>query len=66
MVNNDKAFVPDGVENGPIRFAIDRRNKWLIKNSDYVITCVRNSTGGAAKYKEIAERKGKVVINIKA
>ncbi len=65
VVNNDKAFVPDGVENGPMRFAIDRRNRWLIKNSDYVITCVRNSIGGAAKYKEIAERKGKTVINIK-
>lgn len=65
VANNDKAFVPDGVENGPMRFAIDRRNRWLIKNSDYVITCVRGSMGGAAKYKEIAERKGKIVINIK-
>ena len=57
-------FVPDGVENGPMKYAIDRRNRWLIKNSDYVVTCVRSIVGGAAKYKEIAEKKGKTVINI--
>ena len=60
----DIAFLPQGVEEGPIKFAIDRRNRWMIKNSDYVVTCVRGVGGGAAKYKEIAERKGKIIINI--
>lgn len=59
-----KAFVPDGVENGPLKFAIDRRNRWLIKNSDYVVTYVRSIIGGAAKYKKIAEKKGKTIINL--
>ena len=64
-MNYEQSFIPEGVEKGPIRFAIDRRNRWLIKNSDYVITCVRGNIGGAAKYKEIAEKKGKIVINIR-
>ena len=58
------SFVPERVETGPIRFAIDRRNRWLINNSDYVVTCVRSIVGGAAKYKALAEKKGKIVINI--
>lgn len=57
-------FVPDGVEKSPLKFAIDRRNRWMIKNSNYVVTCVRSIIGGAAKYKELAEKKGKTVINI--
>ena len=61
----DLTFVPDGVEEAPIKFAIDRRNRWMIKRSDYVVTCVNSIIGGAAKYKEIAEKKGKIVINIK-
>lgn len=64
-IDYSKTFVPDGIEIGPTKFAIDRRNRWLIKNSDYIITCVRGSIGGAAKYKEIAERKGKTIICIK-
>lgn len=65
-LNYSLTFVPDGVEEGPIKFAIDRRNRWMIKRSEYVITYVNSIIGGAAKYKEIAEKKGKIVINIKA
>ena len=36
----------------------------MIDNSDYVIVYVEHKTGGAAKFKEIAERKKKIVINI--
>lgn len=61
---DDESFVPDGVEIGPQRFAIDRRNKWMVEQADYVITHVKHSWGGAAKFKELAERKKKQVINI--
>ena len=46
------------------RFAIDAVNKWMIDRSDFVITYVEKSWGGAAKFKEMAEKKGKKVINI--
>ena len=60
----EETFLPDGIEIGPARFAIDRRNKWMVEQADYVITHVTNSWGGAAKFKELAEKKGKPVINI--
>ncbi|MBR3593324.1 MAG: hypothetical protein IKL44_01485 [Clostridia bacterium] len=51
-------------KNTPPRFAIDKRNRLMIEKSDYVITHVKTVFGGAAKYKEIAEKKNKIVINI--
>lgn len=60
----EETFFPDGIEIGPARFAIDRRNKWMVEQADYVITHVTHSWGGAAKFKELAEKKGKTVINI--
>ncbi len=55
---------PDGLEKTPLKFAISKRNEWLINESDIVITYVRYCFGGAAKFKELAEKKGKIVINI--
>lgn len=60
----EETLLPDGIEVGPARFAIDRRNKWMVEQADYVITHVTHSWGGAAKFKELAEKKGKTVINI--
>ncbi|MBR6694164.1 MAG: hypothetical protein IKL62_04365 [Clostridia bacterium] len=55
---------PEVLANVPRRFAIDKRNRWMLEHSDFVITHVTRSFGGAAKFKEIAERKNKRVINI--
>lgn len=60
----EETLLPDGIEVGPARFAIDRRNKWMVEQADYVITHITHSWGGAAKFKELAEKKGKIVINI--
>ena len=57
-------IIPDGVENAHPKEAIVKRNKWMIDQSDYVITCVARSFGGAARFKAIAEKRGKMVINI--
>lgn len=48
----------------PPRFAIVKRNKWMIKECDFVITYVKHTFGGAAQFKELAEKQGKTVINI--
>ena len=55
---------PDGLESVPPKYAISRRNMWMIDKSDYVITYVEHNIGGAAQFKEYAEKKGKKVINI--
>mgnify|MGYP001025768531 FL=1 len=53
---DEETLLPDGIEVGPARFAIDRRNKWMVEQADYVITHVTHSWGGAAKFKELAEK----------
>lgn len=55
---------PEYLANTPSKFAIKKRNKWMVECSDYVITYVRHSYGGAAEYKLLAEKCGKYVINL--
>ena len=49
---------PDGLETVPPRFAIDKRNRLMIDWSDTVVTYVCTSIGGAAKFKDLAEKRG--------
>ena len=55
---------PDGLECVPPKYAISRRNLWMIDNADYVVTYVKYIVGGAARFKELSEKKGKTVINL--
>ena len=57
-------LLPEGIENAPPRFAIDFRNRWMVDRSDIVVTYVRRPFGGAAKFKELAEKKKKAVIEL--
>ena len=57
-------LLPEGIEAIPTRFAISYRNKWMIQQSDVVVTYVTHSFGGAAQFKEMAERQGKMVIEL--
>ena len=57
-------MLPEGIETVPPRFAISWRNKWMIKQSDYVVTYITHSWGGAAQFAEMAEHQKKTVINI--
>ncbi len=67
---NDNSFdysvtiYPDGLEKTPRRFAISHRNKWMVKNSDYVIAYVVHTVGGAAQFVEYARKQGKEIINL--
>lgn len=55
---------PEALENTPKKFAIDNRNRWMVESADYVVTFVKYNFGGAAKFKAIAEKKKKLVINL--
>lgn len=57
-------ILPEGIENVPYRYAICYRNEWMIKQADFVIAYVRHPSGGAAKYRDIAEHRKKVVIDL--
>ena len=56
--------LPDGIETVPPRFAINYRNKFLLENADFVINYVTHAWGGAAKYKQMAEKKQKRIIEL--
>jgi len=49
----------------PKRLAIYKRNELMVEKSDFLITYVKRSFGGAAIFKELAEKLEKKIINIK-
>ena len=57
-------MLPEGIETVHPRFAISWCNKRMIKQSDYVVTYVTHSWGGAAQFAELAEKQKKTVINV--
>ena len=59
-----ETLYPETVAASPPRFAIDRRNRWMVEKSDLAVTYVTTSYGGAAKAKAHALRKGKRVIEL--
>jgi len=59
-----ESVFPECLANVPPRFAIDRRNRYLLEKSDIVVCFVTHSFGGAAKFTELAKKQGKTVINL--
>lgn len=60
----EDTIFPEGLEKVPPAYAISKRNHWMLKHSEYVITYVTHNYGGASQFKMIAEKKGKKVINL--
>ncbi|MBE6764742.1 MAG: hypothetical protein E7546_02525 [Ruminococcaceae bacterium] len=48
--------LPEGIEAVPKRYAIIWRNKWMIAQSDCVVTCITRPFGGAAQFAELAQK----------
>lgn len=59
----DSSIYPP-IESTPPRFAISKRNEWMITNADLVIAYVNHNHGGAYKSLQVAKRKQKKTINI--
>ena len=49
------------LENVPPRYAIVRRNEWMVRESDVVISGVTHDWGGAAKTLDYARRRQKII-----
>ncbi len=62
----EETIVFENFEKVPLKFALSRRNEWLINNADYLITYIvhTHSDSGAAVFARKAERKNKICINI--
>ena len=63
-VYGEDTLYPDGLETVPRRFAISKRNDWMIQHSGYAVCYVHKITGGAVKFREKARKKGLLVIGI--
>ena len=57
----DETLYPP-LESVPRRFAISRRNEWMVRECDVVVAYVTHGWGGAAKTLEYARRKKKAVL----
>ena len=63
-VYGEDTLFPDGLESVPKKYAISKRNDWMIQHSDYAVCYVHKITGGAAKFREKAEKKGLRIIDV--
>lgn len=61
---DDSMYPP--LENVPPRYAIVRRNRYMALQADVLVTYALYHQGNAMAIKELAERKGKRVINYPA
>ena len=59
---DDIIFPP--LESVPRKFAILKRNEWMVDSADLVIAYVKYSWGGAAKTLEYAKRKKVPIVNV--
>lgn len=57
-------LLPFGLENVPPRYAIVKRNEWMINQADYVVMYVTHSLSNTSKLKALAEKKKKHIITL--
>ena len=57
-------MLPEGIESVHPRYAISWRNNWMLQQSDYVVSYITRTWGGATKFVMKAVSQGKLVINI--
>lgn len=62
--NFQNTIFPDFLTTTPPKFAIHKRNSWMLRNSDFVITYIKNPFGNSAQFYEKAKRSNKTVINL--
>lgn len=59
-----ESIYPEGLESVPLRFAISKRNDWMLRQSDIVICYVRHHPGCSSHFVEKAIRQNKKIINL--
>lgn len=59
-----ETILPEDVATSIPKFAISKRNIWMINNSDTVIAYVKRGYGGAVKARNLAIAKNKNVITL--
>ena len=55
---------PDGLEKVPPKYAISKRNKWMIDRADFAVCYVTHFGGNSVKIKDMCEKKNLPILNI--
>ncbi|MBR5231055.1 MAG: hypothetical protein IKW00_02260 [Clostridia bacterium] len=61
LLYDEKMYPP--IEDAPLRFAMQRRDRYMALNADVLVTYAKYGWGNSTATKELAQRKGKRVIN---
>ena len=57
-------MLPEGIENVHPRYAISWRNNWMLQQSEYVVTYITHTWGGANQFSEKAKKQKRIVMNL--
>lgn len=60
----DCSMYPDGLELSPLKFAIERRNKWMLERATHCLCYIQHTWGGAYKFARMAKRRRLQVVNL--
>ena len=64
LYKSEETIYPELLESTPGRYAIDKRNRWMIDKSQLAVTYVNTCIGGAAKFADVCEKKGLEIIKL--
>ena len=59
-----KSIFPDVLENVPLRFAINRRNRYMIEQSDFVVCYMNHTFSNTYTFLRFAAKTNKKIVNI--
>lgn len=60
----DCSIYPEGQECGPAKFAIERRNRWMIAQAEFCLCYIDHTWGGAYKFAKQAKREDLKIVNL--
>lgn len=60
----ERTYYPEGLELVHPKYAITRRNRWMVEQCDVVLCYITHSWGGAAQFVNKAMRMGKKIISL--
>ena len=60
----ENTIIFDGFEKAHPKYAIVKRNEFMINNADTVVSYVKYTSGGAYRFTELAKKKKKTVVNL--
>ncbi len=62
--NEQPTLYPEELETAPKRYAISRRNRWMVDHADCLVAYIEHDWGGAAKTYQRARNRGLTIINL--